>query len=34
LLNLTSAPLIRTFLQPFQGKLLGILKEAGWPVET
>jgi AcrR family transcriptional regulator len=34
LLNLTSAPLIRTFLQPFQGKLLDILKEAGWPVES
>jgi AcrR family transcriptional regulator len=34
LLNLTSAPLIRTFLQPFQGRLLGILKEAGWPVES
>jgi AcrR family transcriptional regulator len=33
-LNMTSAPLIRTFLQPFQGKLLGILKEAGWPVES
>jgi AcrR family transcriptional regulator len=34
LLNLTSAPVIRTFLQPFQGKLLGILKEAGWPVQS
>ena len=34
LLKLTSAPVIRTFLQPFQGKLLGILKEAGWPVES
>jgi AcrR family transcriptional regulator len=34
LLNLTSAPVIRTFLQPFQGKLLGILKEAGWPLES
>jgi AcrR family transcriptional regulator len=34
LLNLTGAPLIRTFLQPFQGKLLGILKEAGWPLES
>ena len=34
LLNLTSAPLIRTFLQAFQGKLLGLLKEAGWPVES
>jgi AcrR family transcriptional regulator len=33
-LKLTSAPLIRTFLQPFQGKLLGILKEAGWTVES
>jgi AcrR family transcriptional regulator len=30
-LKLTSAPVIRTFLQPFQGRLLGILKEAGWP---
>jgi AcrR family transcriptional regulator len=34
LLNLTSAPLFRTFLQPFQEKLLGILKEAGWTVES
>jgi AcrR family transcriptional regulator len=34
LLSLTSAPVIRTFLQPFQGKLLGILKEAGWPLES
>jgi AcrR family transcriptional regulator len=34
LLNLTSAPLIRTFLQPFQGKLLGLWKEAGRPVES
>lgn len=34
LLKLTSTPLIRTFVQPFQGKLLGILKEAGWPVES
>jgi AcrR family transcriptional regulator len=34
LLKLTRAPLIRTFLQPFQGKLLGLLKEAGWPVES
>jgi AcrR family transcriptional regulator len=34
LLKLTSAPVIRTFLQPFQGKLLGILKEAGWPAES
>ena len=34
LLKLTSTPLIRTFLQPFQGKLLGILKEAGWPVQS
>lgn len=34
LLKLTGAPLIRTFLQPFQGKLLGILKEAGWPLES
>lgn len=32
LLKLTGAPVIRTFLQPFQGKLLGILREAGWPV--
>ena len=32
--KLTSAPVIRTFLQPFQGKLLGILKEAGWPPES
>jgi AcrR family transcriptional regulator len=32
LLKLTGGPLIRTFLQPFQGKLLGILREAGWPV--
>lgn len=34
LLRLSGAPLIRTFLQPFHGKLLGILKEAGWPVES
>ena len=34
LLKLTSTPLIRTFLQPFQGKLLGILKDAGWPVQS
>jgi len=33
-LKLTSAPVIRTFLQPFQGKMLGILKEAGWPLES
>jgi AcrR family transcriptional regulator len=32
LLKLTGGPLIRTFLQPFQGKLLWILREAGWPV--
>lgn len=34
LLKLTSAPVIRTVLQPFQGKLLGILKAAGWPLES
>jgi AcrR family transcriptional regulator len=33
-LKLTSAPVIRTFLQPFQGKMLGILKEAGWLLES
>ena len=33
-LKLTSAPVIRTFLQPFQGRLLGILKEAGWSQES
>jgi hypothetical protein len=33
-LKLTSAPVIRTFLQPFQGKLLGILKETGWSQES
>jgi len=33
-LKLTSAPVIRTFLQPFQGKMVGILKEAGWPLES
>jgi AcrR family transcriptional regulator len=33
-LKLTSAPLIRTFLQPVQGKLLGILKGAGWPAKS
>ena len=33
-LKLTTAPVIRTFLQPFQGKMLGILKEAGWPPES
>jgi len=33
-LNLTSVPVIRTFLQPFQGKMLGILKEAGWLLEN
>lgn len=30
-LKLMSAPVIRTFLQPFQERLLGVLKEAGWP---
>ena len=34
LLKLASSPLVRTVLQPFQGKLLGILKEAGWSVES
>jgi AcrR family transcriptional regulator len=34
LLNLTSAPLIRTFLLPFQRKLHGLWKEAGWPAES
>jgi AcrR family transcriptional regulator len=33
-LKLTSAPVIRTFLEPFQGKMLGILKEAGWLLES
>ena len=33
-LKMTSAPVIRTFLHPFQGKMLGILKEAGWPPES
>jgi AcrR family transcriptional regulator len=33
-LNLASAPLVRTFFEPFQAKLLGILKEAGWTVES
>jgi len=33
-LKLTSAPVIRTFLQPLQGKMLGILKEAGWLLES
>ena len=33
-LKLTSVPVIRTFLQPFQGKMLGILKEAGWLLES
>jgi AcrR family transcriptional regulator len=33
-LKLTSAPVIRTLLQPFQGKLLGILKETGWSQES
>jgi AcrR family transcriptional regulator len=33
-LKLTSAPVIRTFLHPFQGRLLGILKEAGWSQES
>jgi len=33
-LKLTSAPVIRTFLQSFQGKMLGILKEAGWLPES
>ncbi len=33
-LKLTSVPVIRAFLQPFQGKMLGILKEAGWLLES
>ena len=33
-LKLTSAPVVRTFFEPFQGKLLGVLKQAGWPVES
>jgi len=33
-LKLTSAPVVRTFFEPFQRKLLGVLKEAGWPVES
>jgi len=33
-LKLTSAPVTRTFLQSFQGKMLGILKEAGWLPES
>jgi AcrR family transcriptional regulator len=33
-LKLASAPVVRTFLQPFQGKLLGILRQAGWPAES
>jgi len=33
-LKMTSTPVIRTFLHPFQGKMLGILKEAGWPPES
>jgi len=33
-LKLTNAPVIRTFLQPLQGKMLGILKEAGWPLQS
>ncbi len=33
-LKLTSTPVIRTFLQPFQGKMLDILKEAGWLLES
>jgi len=33
-LKLTGAPVVRTFFEPFQEKLLGVLKEAGWPVES
>jgi len=33
-LKLTNAPVMRTLLQPFQAKMLGILKEAGWPLES
>jgi len=33
-LKLTSAPVVRTFFEPFQEKLLGVLKQAGWPVES
>jgi len=33
-LKLTSAPVTRTFLQSFQGKMLSILKEAGWLPES
>src|SRR6267378_1262591 len=33
-LKLTSAPVVRTFFEPFQRKLLGVLKQAGWPVES
>jgi hypothetical protein len=30
LVELTSAALVRPFVQPFQTKILGILREAGW----
>jgi AcrR family transcriptional regulator len=33
-LEWASAPMIRAVLGPFQGKLLGILKQAGWPAEN
>ena len=33
-LKLAGAPLVRTVLEPFQGKILGILKQAGWPGEN
>jgi AcrR family transcriptional regulator len=33
-LKLAGAPIVRTLLQPVQGKLLGVLKEAGWSAES
>src|ERR1700730_2958112 len=33
-LKLAGAPIVRTVLEPFEGKLLGILKQAGWPMES